>query len=230
MKNSALNYVVFALAVCVPSAALTTLVINQANSDGQAELDAALEPGVETVSVAEFNRLIESIERLRERVLDLEARPNGEVVERVSLADEAGDDFEAEVREFMAAVKSGKTTQEYSVPKVAEALEVIREEERAAKEQKWEEQRLAKQEAALTRITEQLQLSGWQTDEFRTLLTNRHAANVDLKERWEAGEDPAVLGQEKEANRLANEEAIARVLSPQQLESYRALQGERGGK
>jgi len=230
MKNSALNYVVFALAVCIPSAALTTLVITQSNSAGQADLDAALAPGPETVSVAEFNRLTESIERLRERVLDLEARPDREIVERVSLNDENGEDFETEVREFMAAVKSGKTTPEYSVPKVAEALEMIREEERTAKEQKWEEQRLAKQEATLTKLAEELELSGWQTDEFRTLLTNRHAANVDLKERWEAGEDPAVLGQEKEANSRANEEAIARVLSPQQLESYRALQSERGGK
>lgn len=113
------------------------------------------------------------------------------------------------------------------VEQVASTLSRIRREEALDKARAHQEERLARLEDTLPGIEEWLGLSPYQTGEMRSALLLRYEREADLVRRWEAGEDPAVLGEQKQADRDAHREEVSAFMTPEQLETYTS---EGGGK
>jgi len=184
--------------------------------DGQASVEAVA-PSIDLA--AELQSLRDANLALRERVRVLEQAPLDDPREPL---DSSYAEFEKEVREFMAGVDSGRTVQPVLIADVEDALSSIRREEKQASQAVREEKRAQWEEQRITKMSDMLGLSATQTDEVRTLFTERAARNTEMVRVWEETGDREVAGQMKLDNATLHREGLERVLTPAQLETLAA--------
>ena len=109
---------------------------------------------------------------------------------------------------------------------VANALTAIEKD----KVQQYHEKRAARLDQRVARLSERLNLNPYQIAEMTTVLSGRDQREQDLIAMWQRGVDDEVLGQTKRSNAEQFETEIQRVLTPEQLETFREIGSEGGGK
>lgn len=77
-------------------------------------------------------------------------------------------------------------------------------------------------------LEQKLGLTLPQSRGLREALAAKYDRDAQLAARWQLGEDPVVLGQEKANNRATHQAALGAVLTPDQIETLARLTG--GGK
>lgn len=172
---------------------------------------------------------------LRDRIEALERRPLDAPREPVPLAFVAQEEFDAfrdEVRELLyggpaIASEIGAGSESFK-EQVASTLSEIRKEEAVGKAREWQEGRVERLDETMPKIESWLELSPYQSDQMRSALIAQFDREADLTRRWEAGEDPAVLGEVKRSDREAHLAELSGFLTAEQLESYSAGGGGAG--
>lgn len=202
------SLVALALSVVALTGTFPALHRGASSSDAAAlsgpEPDAQLAERVERLSAE--NRA------LRERLTELEMRSVPERREPASGL--ATKDELAALREELAELRAelaaapGSTLTARPVEasnefkqEVARTLGEIRKQERVDRVRSQMDRRLEELDQTMPKINEWLGLTSYQSNEMRSALLKRYEREADLIRRWEAGEDPEVLGLVKEADR-----------------------------
>jgi hypothetical protein len=217
--------VVSLLALVVALAALVPQLADR-DPDAPRTADAAA-----PMAAAREAGLLARIDELQHRLAALELHPAPPPVEPRAPATDGlvtradFDAFRAEVLDALAkrAVVEGASPAEAAALKeqLASTLSEIRKEESVAKVRSALEQRTAAlDEVTMPKLEEWLGLSAHQSGEMRTALVERYEREADLTRRWEAGEDAAVLGEQKAADRDAYLQQLAVILTPEQYTTY----------
>ncbi len=134
-----------------------------------------------------------------------------------------GDDLNA----LAAALREGRTTENFQVL-VASALDEIREQEENERNLKEHEQMLERLETRLVDLTEELGLTPYQVKEMRPLLLAQEEKRMELFNAMREGAgDFRNVREEMRTIRDEHVQAVANVLTPEQLEGYED-QGFRG--
>lgn len=143
------------------------------------------------------------------------------------------DAFRDEVREALAGGKALAaeltTGPEGFRDQVAESLTEILRDEAADKVRTWQEERLERLDETMPKVETWLELTPSQSDQMRSALLAQYDREAELTRRWEAGEDPVVLGELKLSDREAHLAQLELFLAPAQFESY-SVSGDSGGK
>lgn len=193
-------------------------------------------PGPADASSPRLDALVEENQRLRERLVALEMRASAGESRRAPLeADRVTrEEFEALRDELRAALEGAPAAALAGAPeafeeRVASTLIELRRQEAVEKVRGWQEERIEQLDETLPKIESWLELTPAQSDRMRSALLTQYDREAELTRRWEAGEDPEVLGEVKRQDREAHFEDLSRFLGQDQLERYseRAL---RGGK
>jgi hypothetical protein len=108
---------------------------------------------------------------------------------------------------------------------VAQALTAIRKDE----VQQAQKKVAGNLDERIARLTERLGLSVYQASEMRTVLATRDERERAVIQMWQDGADNEVLGDAKRSNAQEFQTVLQRVLTPQQLQTFRENPG-RGGK
>ncbi len=232
MQFNTTSTVLLALVAGAVGAGVATLLLQLPDSSPAAADQVGLQPEAPPTSATreEFGAMRQELEELSRRLTSLEMRPPVEPPMRVPVEGTAREIFEEKVQGFMAAVESGETVPENFNDQVVQALEAIRAEERDDSQRAAEEKRDRRREATLSKLSAELDLSAWQVGEMRKFFVSREEANQDIKTRYQAGDDPALLGEQKRANRDTQREILERTLTPEQLETYDARRAAGRGK
>lgn len=232
-----------AAAIGALSAAVTTSLMSPgAPRESEQASPAALvpEPSPEPSSVPELLDQIRGLrdanQELRQRLAALELRPAPETRSPAQdfVPREVFDAFKEEVEDWMVdrIVAAADSPEQAATPEfreqVAEALQSIRKNEAVVRVKKDQEHRAAELEERVTRVSEWLALDSFQTNEMRTILSEKDERDRLLIRMWEEGTDNEVLGDTKRANREEFQTALERVLAPQQLETFRSKYGGDG--
>ncbi len=169
---------------------------------------------------------------LRERLALLEARPAPDARAPATAGLATVEELEALRAELRAAVAARARPDEGAgdaapvfKERVAETLSEIRHEEAVAKVRSQQERRLERLDETMPKVEEWLGLSPYQSDRMRSALLVQYEREAELVRRWEAGEDPELLGERKVADREQHLAEVAAFLSAQQYETYAARVG-----
>lgn len=182
---------------------------------------AQAEPDADVL--AHLHQLRVENEDLRERIAALEERPL-EVREPVAVTVIPA--FEEEVRTWMDSVGEKGTAAPDLVFSVEKALGVIREREQLEEEIAQEQRRAERTEQKLQKLATRLDLDQHQIGEMRTLWAMQEDSEKRLKEVRMEGDREA----SREFKRSMREEyraGLSRILTPDQLESFRAREERR---
>ncbi len=205
------------------SAAVTSYLLSPGPPAQPAPVQTALP--LDSQVLEEVLTLRQELGKLSSRIDVLEVAP----VERVVVKAQPAEEFETEVRAFMAQQQANTNP---GLPIVKEALATIREQEQTEKEALALQRRDEWLAGAVEDITPKLNLSTNQADEMYDLLTAKADQDADLGRRWQSGEDREAIGETKRLNEEQHQTELQGVLSPSQYEDYRELvrQFRRGGK
>ena len=111
---------------------------------------------------------------------------------------------------------------------VAGAVEELRNEEAAAKLEAARQAHFAGLDELMPKLEQKLGLTSSQSRELRGALADKYDRDAQLVARWQLGEDPMVLGQEKADNHATHRAELDAVLTPQQIETLAGITG--GGR
>lgn len=235
--------IVSLLALALGAVAVAAMLGRPAAPGPRADAAALPAPGPAAELLARVEALSRENRELRERVTELELRPAPEsdrhrepAVARDSATSAELAELRAELAALRAELERPGTFAARPVEAspdfketVASTLTQIRKQEQVDKVRSQMELRLERLDQTLPKIDEWLGLTRYQSNSMRSALLARYEREAELVRRWEAGEDPAVLGDVKAADREAHRREIAAFLTPAQLETYVARDGG-GGK
>lgn len=182
------------------------------------------ETGHDDELLARIEALSEASRELRARIEGLERRPVAEA--RVPVVAE-------EARPLLLPQPEAAVRPELGLPsevlleRVEEALGRIREEERAEEERRDEERRAERLEERLARLSDELGLAPHQVRDLRTLWLAQEQGRDELRRALEDSGDRDAYREARKDQRKANDEALARILTPAQLEDYRKREQQR---
>jgi hypothetical protein len=194
-----------------------------AQSDGLAPATPAAPARVEArpADTAWRGELERELQTLRERVDALELEPAPLAREAVAAAVEPAS---AAPLAPAAAIEAERLQDS-----VAEALEAIRSAERqqaAAEQQQRELQRI---DERVARLAEPLGLTPAQQADLRTLMLTQRQERDALESLRDQGGDRTAYRSAMEELRKRDDDALARLLTPEQLQAYQAREQERNG-
>lgn len=131
-------------------------------------------------------------------------------------------DFEAFQKEVRASLTRSVPDSEPEELKeqVAGLLIDLRKQEAVTKVREMQEQRTARLDDDVQKLSEWLQLNAYQTQEMRGILASQYEREAEVRRRWEAGVDDDTLGVEKQAAREQFQGDLTRVLTPEQVETF----------
>lgn len=228
MKHSLLSIVLVALVAGAVGALCTSLLSSDATSTSTASAPAAPDVAARAPrSTADANEadprlavlveaLAANVERLAARVEELERRPEPDV--RVARAPAPSDDSAK-----LSAALAPQVVQE----SVVQALEDIRAQERAKAEAQRQQRELERIDERLTRLNEQLGLSPSQSSSLRALMLAQNQQRDELERQRDDGLDREQRRAAAEQLRLRADVDLARILTPEQLTTYRELNASR---
>ncbi len=176
----------------------------------------------------QLHRLEQENDDLRQRVVLLEERADS-IREPLTTASMSSESLEAEVRARMnSIVASGAEAPEFT-GSVEQALLAIRKREKAEQERAAEARRIERTEARLEKMATRLELNAHQVGDLRALWIREEDAKKHLLEIKQEG------GRERfrEAKRDFDEDyraSLARILTPEQLETYTRAEDRRKRK
>ncbi len=177
--------------------------------------------------LARLDALSEETRRLRNQLALLESSPSPEARTPVLDGFVSQEEFEA-FRDEMRAAFAERS--EFVVPpsgqsdefeaQVADTLSKIRLTESVEAARSKLSKLAGEVDATMPKITSWLELTPSQSESMRTALLDLYDREADLVRRWEAGEDPELLGETKRIDRETHRAQVAAFLTPQQLETY----------
>lgn len=205
------------------SAAVTSFLISPSPPAQPAPIQTALP--LDSQILEEVLTLRQELGKLSSRIDVLEVAP----AERIVVKAQPVDEFETEVRAFMAQQQAAN---EPGLPIVKEALATIREQEQTEKEALARQRRDEWLASAVEDITPKLNLNASQAEDMYDLLTAKADQDAELGRRWKSGEDREAIGETKLLNEEQHQIELQGVLSASQYEDYRELvrQYRGGGK
>jgi len=199
--------------------AIVSVAPNQAETKA---MDDSARPSRVAAQDARFDALLAQLrslevanDDLRARIHALEARPSDDA--RVQVAES-----ETPRPEELAALPPEEVH-----ATVAKALEDLRANEKAEAQRVREQREAERLEERLKRMSDQLGLSPAQVADIRALLVAQRDARDDLEQRRESLGSRDAYRTERDALRELEEESLARILTPTQLESYRGRDARR---
>lgn len=200
------------------------------------EVTQGVDPSSYREVLTRLDRLTEDNRVLRDSVAMLEnasiAAPRTPVdTDHVTRSD--FDTFRDEIRAALEAGAVGATLSAKAKSadfkdEVAGTLREIRgEEARAATEAK-HQRRVDRLDKLMPKLEAGLGLTGGQSNDLRAALVSHYDRQAELTRRWQAGEDPDVLGDVKRSDRQTHMAELSAILTPEQLQSFR--ESGAGGK
>lgn len=223
------------LAVGLGGAALGVALAGDAappSCDGSAAAVSA-SPATDAVTRDELDALRDELRRLGTRLDRLDDLVTSrEPLSAAGSADEQLEELREEVRalrERTAAALPADAGPRDLREQVASALSEIRHEERVDSVRSKLDARAEQLDDAMPKFEEWLGLDPGQSASMRDVLLAQYAREEELVRRWEAGEDAAALGEQKDADRALHDAEMSAILTADQLETYRARVGG-GGK
>ena len=223
----------------VTAAATTTLLLRPVSSERENVSEAlspvpGVQPTTADPALVQLEALRNENQDLWERLVALEARQTSTTRTPVDpgVSAEEFEEFKKNVLVSLAQRGDPDAGPHEMKSWVADALEAVREEEAVERRQRNEELTARKQEGRLMALRDKLGLSDYQVDEVRTAFVAQEERNQELVRVWREGTtDDATLGETKRANADAHQADLERVLSPEQLATYRELRATgRAGK
>ena len=227
MKNGFLTGVLLAAVVSAVSAEVTTSLVS--NESKSSDSNAVLEPQDSSNLDASVEKLLAETADLKKRVSTLELAPVGPTAtEREAVED---DELDARIEELLAwadSMKEGAPVKKANLKvDVEDALQAIRQEELAKKQQRQQERYDEYQEERLAKISQELGLNSVQEQGLRNLWQDRDQRVVQMKNDWEAGTlGMREAGEVKTSIRDDYQAGLQELLTPSQLESMREMEGE----
>ena len=231
MRNVPLALLASAVVLGTASAGLTTLLL-QSPSEPESpreESVTAARPGApaDTEAIARIERRVEELtlenSTLVARLAALELRPVAETRDpaRGYVSMEEFEELRNELRKSTARTNAAPTEPIAFKEQVAGALTEIRKNEAVEKVETYYEERSARLDEDVAKISDWLELSPYQEDEMRTALAAQYAREAEVARLWKTGEvEDEVLGEMKRADGEAFQADLARNLSPDQLETF----------
>ena len=180
MKNTVLVVCLLAVLLGVVSAAVTTALLLDSSASEEAQAGAVLEAAQVAEMRAQVRALQAANQELRERLATVELRPVADTRDPVEgfATQEELEALREEVREWMARSQTvaTKTSELAATPEfeeqVADALQSVRKQEAISYYRKSQERKAAELDKRVTRLTDWLELDGYQSDERRLSMTN----------------------------------------------------------
>lgn len=227
--STAVTVVVAALAGA--ASATLVLVLGSPSAPAAAEGSAATSPAVASPAgdVEALQEQLTALEiesrELRQRLSELEDR--ADLSARTS-AGAPADELAAQVAAKLSA--DGATPAPAALKtEVAQALEQLRADERAEAARAREKRELQRIEERLVDLRTRLGLSPGQENDLRALLLAERAAEAEYDRQRDAGASRDSLRAVREQQRTEQQAQLAKILTPEQLESYRQRDNRRGG-
>lgn len=221
MKQT-LAIIPLALLAGAVSAALTSVFL----APDPVEHQEAIAPDTGLVALeTKLDDLLEQNRNLLERVEFLEARP-AVVAETPREAVEPETDPETEalekdIRTLVAAMRNPQAPLPPNLRNgVTEALKEIRAEEDRERDERRTAARVERMEGYLTRMSDELGLAPYQTDELRTLFTDMDTKRNELIQTARDARDFNGVREAMRDMRTESEEGLARILTPAQKQQY----------
>ena len=209
------------------SAAVTSYLLNPSAPPAPTPIHTTIDPSAELLGV--IRELRDELAKVNSRVDVLEVTP----AERVALGANTNQDFEAEVRAWMAQQDSDLSP---AVPvlhaDVAQALNSIRDGEKADQEDLARQRREEFLAGVMENIAPRLNLTQSQSDDMYEVLTSKAEADAELGRRWKAGEDREAIGETKRLDEENHQNNLQGILSATQYTDYGEMvrQYSKGGK
>ncbi len=216
------------IALLLSAAAIATLLARRPGPDTSGEAPVlAGELAAEGELRERLEELAAENRALRDRLAMLELRAAPEARTPVTEGFATREELEA-LREELFDALAGGSPLGSAIPdgsseleeRVAGALTAIRKQEAVDKARARQEDRSASLEDTMPKIEQWLELSPHQSNEMRSALLAQYDRETDLIRRWEAGEDPELLGEQKRSDREAFQSELALFLSADQLETF----------
>ena len=209
------------------SAAVTSYLLNPSAPPAPTPIHTTIDPSAELLGV--IRELRDELAKVNSRVDVLEVTP----AERVALGPNTNQDFEAEVRAWMAQQTAGQGPAAAVLhADVAQALDSIRAGEKA------DQQDLARQRReefiadAMETLDLKLNLTQAQSNDMFEVLSAKATADAELGRRWKAGEDREAIGESKRLSEENHQNNLQGILSATQYIDYGEIvtQYRRAGK
>jgi len=174
--------------------------------------------------LARIDRLTMRNSDLQRRLEELEQRSVGS--ERTPLGNFVSQAELEELRDEVRALQGGTSVALEEEPEVfkdqiAGALTEIRRAEAIEKVKKYQEQREARLEQDLGKVSGWLELEEYQVAELRDSLVAQYAREDEQRRMWEAGESDEVLAERKQADGQIFWDEMRVVLTPEQYDTWR---------
>ena len=234
VRSPWLRTALVAAATGIASAALTTSWLATSAPAGRGpnpRSDPGSGPSLGAEAARRDDELRLGLEALREETRALAARierlerhpiPEG----RQPLVVEASPTAELP-REDAAARPAVDLPPELLLDQVGEALSRIRAEEQAEEQRRADERQAQRLEERLARLSDELGLAPQQVRELRTLWIAQEERRQELRLRLQESRDRQAYLEERKEQHAANEEELARILTPSQLEGLRQREERR---
>jgi len=231
--------IVSLVALALSAVAVTSMLRGPEALEPDEGLSALPAPGPEVELLARVEALSEENSELRERLTKLELRPAAQKREPAMQGFATVEEVDV-LRSELAALREELASPDMLPARpieaspafkdqVASTLTQLRKQERVDKVRSQLDRRLEHLEETMPKINEWLGLSAHQSNEMRSALLARYDRESELVRRWEAGEDPELLGEVKVADREAHRNDVRAFLTPDQLATYESRQSS-GGK
>ena len=224
------------LALFVGVSALAAALIRSPGRAPGGEVTRGVDPSSYREVLARLDQVTEDNRALRDSVAMIEnasiTAPRTPVgTNHVTRSD--FDAFRDEIRAALEAVAVGAPLSAAAKSadfkgEIAGTLREIRgEEARAATEAK-HQGRLDRLDKMMPKLEAGLGLTGGQSSDLRAALVTHYDRQAELTRRWQAGEDPEILGEVKRSDRQTHMAELSAILTPEQLQSFR--ESGAGGK
>jgi hypothetical protein len=229
MKNP---LIVALIALVLGAAALVTSLLDRSSFVPRDAVESVAVTPESSGSLGErLEELTAENRALRDRLTALEMRPVD--VPRVPVTSgfvprEEFDAFCVEVRDALAGTDESAAqlagTPEVFKEQVASTLTEIRRAEADAKALSLQTDRVVGLDRTMPKIETWLELTPQQSTRMRSALLAQYDREAELTRRWQAGEDPAVLGELKRSDGEVHIAELAGFLTTAQFERYTAGQ------
>lgn len=165
---------------------------------------------------------------LRDRLTSLELRPPAaqRVPAQEGVSKAEFEEFKNEVLGRLKAARPDVAEPEQMKAQVADAVREFRKEEKFESVRQAQVKRVDMLEDRLARLSSRLGLDNVQVNQMRVAFTEQFDRDQELIRLWEAGTDPGLLGETKQANALEHRAAFEGILTPTQFDTYRRSGGK----